>query len=123
MIAKNFLFRAFALISRDTHLCTEKIERLAKTLKTAIISSMRNLRYNIIYRPEPGGGFTVTVPALSGCVTYGKDIEEARRMARDAVSGYIASLKKHKEPIPLSDTDGFLGSIELTAPARSLDYA
>jgi len=84
---------------------------------------MRNLRYNIIYRPEPGGGFTVTVPALSGCVTYGKDIEEARRMARDAVSGYIASLKKHKEPIPLSDTDGFLGSIELTAPARSLDYA
>jgi predicted RNase H-like HicB family nuclease len=30
-------------------------------------------RYNVIFRPEPEGGFTVIVPSLFGCVTYGRD--------------------------------------------------
>jgi predicted RNase H-like HicB family nuclease len=28
---------------------------------------------------------------------------EAGKMAKDAIAGYIASLKKHKEPIPASN--------------------
>jgi antitoxin HicB len=55
-------------------------------------------RYNIMLRPEPEGGFTAIVPALPGCVTYGRTLAEARAMAKDAISGYIESLKKHKEP-------------------------
>jgi len=39
------------------------------------------------------------VPALPGCVTYGRTLGEARKMVKDAISGYIESLKKHKEPI------------------------
>ena len=84
---------------------------------------MRNIRYNIIYRPEPEGGFTVIVPALPGCITYGKDIAEAQKMAKDAIMAYLASLKKHRELIPPSDADSFLGSIDLTARAPSFDYA
>jgi antitoxin HicB len=53
--------------------------------------------YNIMLRPEPGGGFTALVPALPGCVTYGRTLAEARKMAKDAISGYIGSLEKHKE--------------------------
>lgn len=49
------------------------------------------------------GGYTALVPALPGCVTYGRTIDEAREMARDAISGYIASLRKHKDPIPTDD--------------------
>jgi antitoxin HicB len=56
--------------------------------------------FNLVLRPEPEGGFTVSVPALPGCVTYGRALEESREMARDAVSGYIASLGKHGDPIP-----------------------
>jgi antitoxin HicB len=52
-------------------------------------------RYNIMLRPEPEGGYTALVPALPGCVTYGRTVDEAREMARDAISGYIASLRKH----------------------------
>jgi antitoxin HicB len=66
--------------------------------------------YNIILRPEPEGGFTTTVPALPGCVTYSRDLSEARKMAKDAILGYIASLKKHKEPIP-TDEDSSLATI------------
>jgi predicted RNase H-like HicB family nuclease len=57
-------------------------------------------RFNIVLRPEPEGGFTAIVPILPGCVTYGRTLSEAKEMARDAISGYIKSLKNHKEPIP-----------------------
>jgi antitoxin HicB len=59
--------------------------------------------YNIMLRPEPKGGFTAIVPALPGCVTSGRTLAEARKMAKDAITGYIESLKKHKEPIPTDD--------------------
>ena len=61
---------------------------------------MRVLSYRIILKPEPEGGFTVTVPALPGCITYGRDIEEAKKMVRDAIQVYLESLQKHSEPIP-----------------------
>jgi predicted RNase H-like HicB family nuclease len=72
----------------------------------------KNLRFNVIFRPEPEGGFTVIVPSLPGCVTYGRNLEEAKKMAVDAIKGYIASLKKHKEPIP-TDEEIFLTSLEI----------
>ena len=71
-----------------------------------------SFRYNVVFRPEPEGGFTVIVPSLPGCVTHGRDLKEAKKMAADAIKGYIASLKKHKESIP-SDEESFLGSIEV----------
>jgi len=57
---------------------------------------MKKLSHNIIFRPEPEGGFTVIVPSLPGCITYGKNLQEAKKMAIDAIKGYIISLKKHK---------------------------
>lgn len=69
-------------------------------------------RYNVIFRPEPEGGFTVVVPSLPGCVTYGRNLAEAKKMVADAIKGYIASLKKHKEPIP-TDEENFFTSIEV----------
>jgi len=70
-----------------------------------IMISMAKARYhyNIMLRPEPEGGYTALVPALPGCVTYGRTIDEAREMAKDAISAYIASLRKHKDPIPTDD--------------------
>ena len=63
---------------------------------------MKHLHYNLIFQPEPEGGFTVIVPALPGCITFGSTLEEAKSMAIDAIQGYLASLKKHNEPIPSS---------------------
>ena len=77
---------------------------------------MKSLRYNIVLRPEPEGGFTVSVPALPGCMTYGRTIAEARRMAADAIRAYLGSLRKHREPIP-TDNESFIASVELRGPA------
>ena len=73
---------------------------------------MRNLHYNLVFRPEPEGGFTVIVPSFPGCVIYGETLKEAKEMALDAIKGYIASLKKHDEYIP-DDSENFIASIDL----------
>ena len=62
---------------------------------------MTEREYTIILDPdEEEGGYTVTVPALPGCVTQGETLEEAIAMARDAIQGYIEALAKDGLPIP-----------------------
>ena len=56
--------------------------------------------YTVIYEPQPEGGYTVTVPALPGCVTEGDTLDEARRMAEDAIRGYCESLLADGLPLP-----------------------
>ena len=61
---------------------------------------MKVLNYRILLREEAEGGYTVLVPSLPGCVTFGDTIEEAVEMAREAIELYIESLQAHAEPIP-----------------------
>ncbi len=65
---------------------------------------MNILNYRILLRKEPEGGYTVTVPSLPGCVTYGENIEEAIVMAKEAIGLYLESLKEHGEEIPTEET-------------------
>jgi predicted RNase H-like HicB family nuclease len=51
-------------------------------------------------RPEPEGGYTVTVPAFPGCLTYGETFEEAMTMVDDAIAGWLAVAKEEGFPIP-----------------------
>ena len=61
---------------------------------------MKKRHYRIHLEPEPEGGFTVTVPVLPGCVTWGEDYEQALAMAQEAISGYIEVLAEEGKPIP-----------------------
>jgi predicted RNase H-like HicB family nuclease len=65
---------------------------------------MKILNYKVLLRKENEGGYTVTVPSLPGCVTYGATIDESLLMVKEAIEGYIESLKEHGEAIP-SDQD------------------
>ena len=56
-------------------------------------------QFTVIIERQPEGGYLVTVPALPGCYTEGRTLEEAREMAADAIRAYCASLLKHGEPI------------------------
>ena len=56
---------------------------------------MRILNYRILLRKESEGGYTVIVPYLPGCVTYGDTIEDAINMAREAIEPYLESLREH----------------------------
>ena len=56
--------------------------------------------FTVIYRPVKEGGYVVGVPLLPGVITYGRDFEEARKMAQDAILCHLEALKKEKEEIP-----------------------
>lgn len=53
---------------------------------------MQKRTFNLAFEPDPQGGYTVTVPALPGCVTYGETLEKARDMAREAIDLYVEDL-------------------------------
>jgi len=54
---------------------------------------------------EEGGGYTVTVPALPGCITQGDTREEAVKRAQEAIEGFIEALKIIGKPVPESDVE------------------
>jgi antitoxin HicB len=61
---------------------------------------MRQLTYRVLLTREPEGGYTVNVPALPGCITYGETVDEAISMAREAIELYVDSLVANNEPVP-----------------------
>lgn len=61
---------------------------------------MQNKTYKILLTKEPEGAYTVTVPALPGCITYGDNIDHAITMAKEAIEVYIENLREKGETIP-----------------------
>lgn len=64
---------------------------------------MKRLNYRILLRNEPEGGYTVSVPSLPGCITYGNTLDESIAMAKEAIGLYLESLKEHGEEIPTEE--------------------
>ena len=60
--------------------------------------------FTMLFEPAEEGGFVVTCPALPGLVTEGDTMEEARRMAEDALRGYLESLLDDGMSIPPDKT-------------------
>ena len=56
--------------------------------------------FTIQLHEEAEGGYTVVVPALPGCITFGENINEAKIMAKEAIELYIEELKERGESIP-----------------------
>ncbi len=58
-------------------------------------------KYTIVLEPNyPEEGYTVRVPALPGCITYGRTRDEALERAKEAIKGFIEGLEKSGEPVP-----------------------
>lgn len=60
------------------------------------------IKAGVIYelRGEPEGGFTINVPVLPGCISYGETFEEAMTMIADAMEGWLAVARDEGFPIP-----------------------
>jgi len=56
--------------------------------------------YLIDLVPVDEGGYTVVVPALPGCISYGETVADATRNAREAIELHLENLAAHREPIP-----------------------
>jgi antitoxin HicB len=56
--------------------------------------------FTVVLEPQPGGGFTVSVPALPEVVTEGDTEAEAMRMAEEAIRAVLEYRRDHGLPIP-----------------------
>jgi predicted RNase H-like HicB family nuclease len=77
---------------------------------------MKTLNYRIRLEKEEEGGYTVIVPALTGCVTFGETVEEAIAMAKEAIEGYIETLIDLGKEVP-TDNDVLEYTISVVAHA------
>ncbi|MEI7897443.1 MAG: type II toxin-antitoxin system HicB family antitoxin [bacterium] len=59
-----------------------------------------NLTFKVLLHKETEGSYTVSVPILPGCITYGDNVDHAISMAKEAIALYIAELKDKGEIIP-----------------------
>jgi predicted RNase H-like HicB family nuclease len=53
-----------------------------------------------LLRKQPRSDYGVDFPDFPGCVTAGRTLEEARRMATEALALHIAGMREDSEPIP-----------------------
>lgn len=65
-------------------------------------------RYTVeIIRNIDGEGYSVAVPALPGCFSQGKTLEDAKKNVIKAIAIHIKSLRKAGEPVPLEPSDDY----------------
>jgi len=63
------------------------------------------MKFAITLEQDEDGYTVVSCPTLPGCHSQGKTREEAIANITEAIRGYIASMRKHGEPIPVTDIE------------------
>ncbi len=61
---------------------------------------MKSLSYTVILERNENGGYTITVPALKGCVTQSPTIAEGFARIKEAIECHLEALKKLGKRIP-----------------------
>ena len=81
--------------------------------------SKKILKYTAIFEPAEEGGYVVSVPALPGCISQGETFEDATKMIKDAIKGYLQVLKEEKQEIPQEESNVVIAQISVQNPAVS----
>jgi predicted RNase H-like HicB family nuclease len=58
------------------------------------------VKFRVLIEQDEDGAFVAICPSLPGCVSQGKTRAEARANIEDAIVAYVASLKRHGDPVP-----------------------
>ena len=60
------------------------------------------MKFTIRIQQDEDGVYVAECPTLPGCISQVKTRTEAKKNIKDAIQGYLESLKKHNDPIPPS---------------------
>jgi len=61
--------------------------------------------YEVFLEEAEEGGYVVTCPALPGCISEGETREEALENIKDAIQGYLETLRRHGDAMPKVEVD------------------
>jgi len=60
------------------------------------------MKFRVLIVEDDDGIFVAQAPSLPGCVSQGKTRDEAIRNIKEAIAGFVESLRAHGEPRPCS---------------------
>jgi predicted RNase H-like HicB family nuclease len=58
------------------------------------------MKFRVLLQQDEDGVMVAEVPALPGCISQGATRDDALSNIREAIAGYLDSLKAHGDPIP-----------------------
>lgn len=75
----------------------------------------RNIyQYMAVFEPdEKGGGFSVTIPSLPGCISEGDTFEDALRNIQEAAGLYLEVMRSKKQEIPKGEKGVVIAPVEV----------
>lgn len=76
------------------------------------------LEYSAVFDPAEEGGFNVSFPDFPGCFTFGKNFEEAKEMAKEALELWIEVLQEEHHEIPVKTHRPIIDEITVSLPVR-----
>lgn len=74
------------------------------------------LRYTVLIYPDEDA-YSVVVPVLPGCVTWGSTLDEAVASARDAIEGHVAALRDTGQDVPAEDAAPLVTTLVVDPPS------
>jgi antitoxin HicB len=77
-----------------------KGEEPVRSVITSTATSDGAIKFAITLEQDEDGYITVSCPVLPGCHSQGKTDEEAIANIKEAIRGYIASMRRHGESVP-----------------------
>jgi predicted RNase H-like HicB family nuclease len=82
------------------------------------------LEYPAIFEPAREGGYNVSFPAFPGCVTFGRNFEEAKDKAREVLELWLEELAAQKKNIPAFTNRPIIDAIKVSLPGKiKINYA
>jgi predicted RNase H-like HicB family nuclease len=69
---------------------------------------MKKATYFAVFEPT-ASGYSVYFPDLPGCITIGENLEEAYKMAREALGLHLWGMEKDNEEIPIATLPPYVG--------------
>ena len=70
-----------------------------------------------VFDPAEEGGFNVSFPDFPGCVTFGKNFEEAKEKAKEVLVLWLEELAAQRQEIPMRIARPIIDEVEVAFAA------
>ena len=82
------------------------------------------LKYSAVFDPAEEGGYNVSFPSFPGCVTFGHNFEEAKKLGQEVLELWLEELADQEEEILASLSRPIVDDIQISIPSNAkIHYA
>lgn len=71
------------------------------------------LSYYAVFEPNELGGYNISFPDFPGCITFGRNLNEAKKMAKEVLELWLEELSEQKVKIPKKSVRPIIDEVHL----------